>query len=487
MIDEFFGSYWLIDAAAARALRITFLREYGGRFSEVVAASEALSPVPPHALVVDYGADVKGVRIRSVLSRSRMPSGPPSIDEVGEAIRAAAAEARDGVVLEWDSPGGALLGLEKNTQLLREVAQETTVVNWVDSRMHSAAYYLASGSSGEIIASPGSSVGSIGVLTEIDEQPSERLQKGIQEFQLKTHTVVSGEEEDSEKSIGRPGVPFSPAQRAAVKRQVDAIALQFHRTVAEGRSLDLQAVQALPHGRTWGPEEALELGLIDAVGPLSMAVARVRELAAEKRRRTFAMSDPKTVAEDPTPTPEPSSPEPTKPPVGERFELTSEMEALLQSRVPATYRMAMRAQLRESNSAAREQLLAELQQTPSFPWLRDAATQAASTATRQLQDDQRLTPSMKEAGAEELLESLHLLEALRLEGAGGDLPLQTKSGKSLYQAASDVLGSSWKHGLSEPLPLSEDGDDVPVAAGSALKPELLKTVRGKYAAHYGKN
>jgi protease-4 len=53
----------------------------------------------------------------------------------------------------------------------------------------------------------------------------------------------------------------------------------FVQGVAEGRKMEVEAVEKVAQGRVWTGEQARERGLVDALGGLDAAIAAAKELA----------------------------------------------------------------------------------------------------------------------------------------------------------------------------------------------------------------
>src|SRR5690606_19178930 len=62
-------------------------------------------------------------------------------------------------------------------------------------------------------------------------------------------------------------------------RQNREIYQRFVARVADGRGLTAERVDEIGRGRIWSGADALELGLVDELGDVQLAVARAKELA----------------------------------------------------------------------------------------------------------------------------------------------------------------------------------------------------------------
>ncbi|OCC05251.1 hypothetical protein BA190_10130 [Labrys sp. WJW] len=164
-------------------------------------------------------------------------------------------------VLALDSPGGTVSGIEAATDALRALASAKPVIAHVDGMAASAAYWLAA-QAGEIVMTPMSQVGSIGVYTtHID------FSKLLDTIGIKVSLIAAGRH----KVEGNPFEALPPEARAAIQEHVEDLRLMFANEVATGRGERLTADQALAteakmyRGRvaTQGRITAIAAGLAD--------------------------------------------------------------------------------------------------------------------------------------------------------------------------------------------------------------------------------
>lgn len=157
-----------------------------------------------------------------------------------------------GILLDVDSPGGEVAGLSELASYVADLAQKMPVYAVANGLMASAAYWLSSGAT-RIYAAPGSSVGSIGVVTaHIDR--SKELEKKGQHVTL----IHAGKH----KVEGNQFEPLPDDVRASIEARVMSLYEDFVGAVAEHRGLDEAAVKATEAG-IFGPDEAVEIGLAD--------------------------------------------------------------------------------------------------------------------------------------------------------------------------------------------------------------------------------
>lgn len=173
------------------------------------------------------------------------------------------------LIVAIDSPGGSVAGGEALHDAIARVARKKPVVAVMGGVAASAGYMIAVPAD-RIFARRGTLTGSIGVLLETAEAAGLLEKLGIH-----AETIVSG------PLKGQPSLtaPMTPAARGVLQSLVDNLYEQFVTMVADGRHMQVAAVKALADGRAYTGEQALKLGLIDAIG--GMRAARLW-LAARK-------------------------------------------------------------------------------------------------------------------------------------------------------------------------------------------------------------
>ncbi|MHB1017002.1 MAG: signal peptide peptidase SppA [Coriobacteriia bacterium] len=172
------------------------------------------------------------------------------------------------ILLRVDSPGGTVAASQEIMFAVRSAAEEKPIITSVGDVCASGAYMVAS-QTDEIIAAPGSTVGSIGVIMEL--MNAEGL---LDKIGLKFTTLTQGEYKDA----GSPYRSLTATETAMLDEQMGVIHEQFIADVAEGRGMTEGEVRELATGWAWLGSEALELGLVDTLGNYNDAVDRAAEL-----------------------------------------------------------------------------------------------------------------------------------------------------------------------------------------------------------------
>ena len=174
------------------------------------------------------------------------------------------------VVLRVNSPGGSALGSD---EIRREVELLVSCGKPVVVSMGSLAAsggYMISAPASEIIASPGTLTGSIGVI-----YGKFNIENFLKAYGINAASVDFGDNASIESSTS----PFTRRQYRQLDAFVDEIYRDFMEKVRKGRSLTAWQVRSVAKGRVWSGETAKQCGLVDGIGGMDVAVARAKELA----------------------------------------------------------------------------------------------------------------------------------------------------------------------------------------------------------------
>ena len=196
-------------------------------------------------------------------------SGLTSYEGIAAQLRAAGQDPEvRSVLLDISSPGGEAAGMAGLADLIRSVRQTKPVTAFVNDMAASAAFGIASAAS-EIVISPTSILGSIGVVMLHADRSGELAAQGV-----KPTLIFAG----SHKVDGNPFEPLSDAVRADLQASVDAHYRQFLDTVAAGRGRKLTADMArATEARTFIGVDAVRLGLADRIASFDEVLASLSE------------------------------------------------------------------------------------------------------------------------------------------------------------------------------------------------------------------
>jgi len=177
------------------------------------------------------------------------------------------------VVLRIDSPGGSVLASE---QIYREVQAlkkdgKPVVVSMSDVAA-SGGYYIAAAAD-QIIASPNTITGSIGVFAGLPTFSRSLEKLGINVDGVGT-TPLSGATQ-----LDRP---MSADAGRLLQVAVDHAYEEFLARVAKGRGKTREAIDAIAQGRVWSGMDARQQGLVDRLGGYDDAVIEAAARAGLK-------------------------------------------------------------------------------------------------------------------------------------------------------------------------------------------------------------
>lgn len=230
----------------------------GGTYAGVDPATVGFQPQATFALVYGSGPVVVGEGDFGQRGRRVIAS-----ETVARAIEDAAdAGTFRAILLRVDSPGGSPLASDRIWHAV-EHAQEkgVPVVASYSDVAASGGYYLSCGAV-RIVSQPSTLTGSIGVfvLRPYVGGLLEKLDVGVE-------TMTRGKRAD----LLLGSQPLSDAAREVLRRDVEGVYEQFVSRVATGREMEPAAVDAVGRGRVWTGSQALEEGLVDALGGLRTA------------------------------------------------------------------------------------------------------------------------------------------------------------------------------------------------------------------------
>jgi len=172
------------------------------------------------------------------------------------------------VVLRVDSPGGGVGASQEIHDAVKNLTTVKPVVVSMGSAAASGGYYI-SAPADLIVANPGTITGSIGVIMEFTN-----VQELLDKVGLHNQVVKSGDHKD----IGSPFRPMTDKDREILQALIDDVHTQFIEAVAEGRELEPGYVRNLADGRIFSGRQASELGLVDEMGGLQVAIRQAADM-----------------------------------------------------------------------------------------------------------------------------------------------------------------------------------------------------------------
>jgi protease-4 len=167
------------------------------------------------------------------------------------------------VVLRINSPGGSATAAEVMQREVKLTREAKPVVVSMGDVAASGGYWIASDSN-RIFAEPNTITGSIGVFGLLFNGQKLANDNGITWDSVKTARYADSQ------TVSRPK---SPEELALYQRSVNHIYDMFLSKVSQGRKLPEQKVAEIAQGRVWSGEAAKEIGLVDEIGGLNIAIA----------------------------------------------------------------------------------------------------------------------------------------------------------------------------------------------------------------------
>jgi protease IV len=191
------------------------------------------------------------------------------------------------IVLRVDSPGGSSTASDviwRELTITRDQKPSRPLVTSMSDLAASGGYYISMPAQ-VIVAQPATLTGSIGIYTG-----KVVISGTLAKLGINTGTVTSGPNAD----IYSPFSRFSPAEQAKIEQSMQSFYDQFVEKVAEARHTTPERIDAIAQGRVWTGRQAREMGLVDQLGGLDVAIA-----AAKQRARIPAEEDVEIVVYPP--------------------------------------------------------------------------------------------------------------------------------------------------------------------------------------------
>lgn len=172
-----------------------------------------------------------------------------------------------GIILYIDSPGGTVDGTQAFADTIK--AASKPVVAFIDGIMASAALWIGSSADHIIAQNSTTEIGSIGVMIQFADMRAKWESEGI-----KFHRIMADQSSDKNKDF----IDALDGDYQGIKtQQLNPLAEIFIAAVKSNRPA---ADNSVFTGKVYLAEDALKLGLIDAIGSLDDAILKAAELSA---------------------------------------------------------------------------------------------------------------------------------------------------------------------------------------------------------------
>lgn len=222
--------------------------------------------LPAIEIIGVRGAIVPGERRSVVPGRDDLAGAETIVREIRRAAEDSSVKA---IVLRVDSPGGDGLASDLIWRAVVRARARKPVVASMGDVAASGGYLVAVGAD-VVVAQPSTLTGSIGVFA-LKPDVSGLLEK----LAIGREAAARG----ANAAVASVTKPWSPSEREAVERRIDAFYELFVARVAEGRKLSREEVEDVAGGRTWTGKQAFDRRLVDRLGSLRDAFELARERA----------------------------------------------------------------------------------------------------------------------------------------------------------------------------------------------------------------
>jgi signal peptide peptidase SppA len=191
------------------------------------------------------------------------------------------------IVFDIDSPGGSTSGIAEVAEEIFKARGQKKMIAVSNTLMASAAYWIGSAAD-EIVVSPSSATGSIGVYTVHVDFSKQNEMLGVNPTYITAGKYKAETNEDQ---------PLSSEAEAYLQSIVDDYYSLFAGAVAKHRSVNKSDVaNGFGQGRVVTAKKAVELGMADRVATLSQVLEKLgvglqtngRNLAVERKRIALA-------------------------------------------------------------------------------------------------------------------------------------------------------------------------------------------------------
>ena len=262
---------------------IETLSEFRQRMAETVGMDEDLGSFRQiwsedylRAVHASHKAPPAASKIALVVVQGEIVDGPGEPGYAGgDTIADLLDEARRddqvaAVVLRVDSPGGSVYASEQIRRAVQALKADGKPVVASMSSVAASGGYWVSMAADKIIAHESTITGSIGIFGMVPtiDKPLEKL--GIHTDGVGTTPLAGAMRIDR---------PLTPEVKTIIQSSIEKGYRDFINGVAEGRSLQPEAVDRIARGRVWSGLKAKELGLVDSFGGLDAAVTTAAGLA----------------------------------------------------------------------------------------------------------------------------------------------------------------------------------------------------------------
>jgi signal peptide peptidase SppA len=279
ILAAFASEYWAMEESKLLAIiDLLAIKAEGGMFT----AEEIEARIAPQtaAAVARREGSIAVIPLRGVISpraaavqNSSTGGGTTAEGFAGLIDHAAGDDSVKAIVIDADTPGGNVLNVDEASAAVAAVRGVKPIVVQVTGSLASAGYWIGA-SADEVVMSPSSQAGAVGVRLVYDDI-SERLAKDGVAREIISSGRYKGE---------GLGGPLSDETRAYMQGRSDEYYGMFVDRVGAGRGVTAQAVrEGFGEGRMLGAGAAVKAGMADRVATMAETLARFGAQPAPSR------------------------------------------------------------------------------------------------------------------------------------------------------------------------------------------------------------
>lgn len=173
------------------------------------------------------------------------------------------------VVFRVNSPGGSAYASEQIWKAITDLKTKKPVVVSMGDYAASGGYYISCSAS-KIIAQPNTLTGSIGIFGMFPNVEGLTQKIGLSFDNVKTNRYAD---------FGDMTRPMRDDEKRILQQYIENGYDLFLTRCSEGRGISKDSLDMIAQGRVWTGNQALEIGLVDALGDMDFAIEEAAKLA----------------------------------------------------------------------------------------------------------------------------------------------------------------------------------------------------------------
>ncbi len=248
----------------------------GCMFPTVKLFTDASDPLKEYTIEGEAKGKILMIPVNGIISdiskKGMIRNAPGLVQDIVSQLRLAEKDPEiQAVIFKIDSPGGSVTASDiiyhEIASFKKRTGKKVTAV--IMNVAASGGYYMALPAD-FIMAHPTSVTGSIGVIF---------LRPKVYGLMDKIGVDISANTSGVNKDMGSPFRKATEAEDKIFQGLTDSLGKRFVDLVIEHRHITPEAVKDISTARIYLAQEALRLGLIDAIGYMGDAIARTEKIA----------------------------------------------------------------------------------------------------------------------------------------------------------------------------------------------------------------